>query len=127
MGKIIFFTAGEKATAGEATDIAQLVASMAANITDVAVRRGDLPAASYNYGAGVEAADFVAGTIPTPYSNAGTYPVIDPDAIPPSGVPSTSKVIKSGVKFTGPAITGSYVNGYTATIVAGAITALVAS
>jgi hypothetical protein len=127
MGKVIFFTAGETATVGEAADIAQLIAAMAANITDVAVRRGDLAAEDYSYGAGLEAADFVAGTIPAAYDDEEDFPVINPDALAPSGVPSTSKVIASGVKFTGPAITGSYVDGYTPTIVAGVVTALVAS
>lgn len=42
-------------------------------------------------------------------------------------LPTTSKLVKSGVKYTGPAITGTYVNGYTLTIVNGAITAIVAS
>ncbi|QIG68452.1 hypothetical protein EVB62_050 [Rhizobium phage RHph_TM33] len=42
-------------------------------------------------------------------------------------IPTTSKVIDSGVKVTAPAITGSYVNGYTFTIVGGVITAIVAS
>lgn len=42
-------------------------------------------------------------------------------------LPSTSVEVKSGVKFTAPAITGTYVNGYTATVVNGVITALVAS
>lgn len=40
---------------------------------------------------------------------------------------STVKVIQSTVKFTGPAVTGAYVDGYTATIVDGVITAIVAS
>lgn len=42
-------------------------------------------------------------------------------------LPGTDKILKSGVKYTAPAITGSYVNGYTFTIVAGVITAIVAS
>lgn len=40
---------------------------------------------------------------------------------------STVRVIASGVEFNCPAVTGSYVNGYTATIVNGVVTALVAS
>lgn len=35
--------------------------------------------------------------------------------------------VTSGVKITAPAITGSYVNGYTLTIVGGVVTAIVAS
>ncbi|AGC35623.1 hypothetical protein RHEph03_gp056 [Rhizobium phage RHEph03] len=42
-------------------------------------------------------------------------------------IPSTSVVVASGVKVTAPAITGSYTNGYTFTIVGGVITAIVAS
>lgn len=42
-------------------------------------------------------------------------------------IPTTSKIIKSTVKVIMPAATGSYVNGYTFTIVNGAITAAVAS
>lgn len=47
-------------------------------------------------------------------------------AITPT-VPSTQKVIVSGVKVLAPATTGAYVNGYTFTIVNGNITAVVAS
>ena len=41
--------------------------------------------------------------------------------------PGTKLLVTSGVKVLGPAITGSYVNGYTLTIVGGAVTAIVAS
>lgn len=40
---------------------------------------------------------------------------------------STILPVQSGTKVLGPAITGSYVNGYTLTIVNGAVTAIVAS
>lgn len=40
---------------------------------------------------------------------------------------STQLLVTSGVKVTGPAITGLYVNGYTLTIVGGVVTAIVAS
>lgn len=42
-------------------------------------------------------------------------------------LPTTAKIIKSGVKVTMPQASGSYVNGYTFTVVNGAITAAVAS
>lgn len=42
-------------------------------------------------------------------------------------IPATSKLVASGVKLTAPAISGAYVNGYTLTIVAGVVTAIVAS
>jgi hypothetical protein len=41
--------------------------------------------------------------------------------------PTTDAVIHSGVKVIMPVATGTYVNGYTFTVVAGAITAAVAS
>jgi hypothetical protein len=42
-------------------------------------------------------------------------------------LPSTQKIIVSGTKVTAPEITGTYVDGYTFTIVDGTITAIVAS
>ena len=41
--------------------------------------------------------------------------------------PGNKLLVTSGVKVTAPAITGSYVNGYTLTIVGGVVTAIVAS
>lgn len=41
--------------------------------------------------------------------------------------PGTKLLVTSGVKVLGPAITGSYVNGYTLTIAGGVVTAIVAS
>jgi hypothetical protein len=38
-----------------------------------------------------------------------------------------TKVVRSGVKFNGPAVTGTYVNGYTFTMSNGVITAIEAS
>jgi len=40
---------------------------------------------------------------------------------------ANQKLITTAVKFSGPAITGSYVDGYTFTIVDGVITAITAS
>ena len=45
----------------------------------------------------------------------------------PITIPGTQRLITSGVKVTAPAITGTYVNGYTLTIANGVITAIVAS
>ena len=53
--------------------------------------------------------------------------IVEANAVTRVNLPSTAKVVKSAVKYTGPAITGSYVNGYTFTIVNGQITAIVAS
>lgn len=47
-------------------------------------------------------------------------------SISPS-LPGTQRIVTSGVKVTAPAITGTYVNGYTFTIVGGVITGIVAS
>lgn len=44
-----------------------------------------------------------------------------------AALPSTQIKVSSGVKVTAPAITGTYVNGYTFTIVGGVVTAIVAS
>lgn len=45
----------------------------------------------------------------------------------PITLPGTQKLLTTAVKVTAPAITGTYVNGYTFTIVGGNITAIVAS
>lgn len=42
-------------------------------------------------------------------------------------LPSTDKIVKSTVKYLGPAPTGAWTNGYTFTIANGAITAIVLS
>ena len=42
-------------------------------------------------------------------------------------IATNQRTLTSGVKVTAPAITGTYVNGYTFTIVGGNITAIVAS
>jgi hypothetical protein len=78
--KVIYFTAGPVATVDELADIAKLNAATEQPYS-VKVFNG---AQSPLYGYGKEAADFVAGTIPTVYN---AVPVIDPDAIPdPGGV-----------------------------------------
>ena len=95
MAKVIYFTAGEKATAPELADIANLNVAAVAPY-EVVVRRGD-DVASYSYGAGIEAADYVAGTIPDAYSDTEDYPVIDPDDIPVPGVDyATQAIISNG-------------------------------
>lgn len=81
MAKIIYFLAGEAPTSGELADIAQLNAAAVAPYS-IAVRRGD-DVASYSFGAGIEAADYVAGTVPAAYSDEEDFPVFDPDNVPP--------------------------------------------
>lgn len=77
--KIIFFTAGEVATAGEKTDIDNLNALVGSPF-EVVVRNGSIPPV---YGYGVEEADYVSGTVPaTGYEGV---PVADPDNPPSAG------------------------------------------
>lgn len=80
--KVIYFTAGAIATSGELADIAKLNVAAVAPL-EVVVRRGD-GVGSQEYGAGEEAADYVAGTPPAPYDDPEDYPVADPDN-PPLG------------------------------------------
>lgn len=121
--KVIFFTAGPVATAGELEDIGKLNALTEPRY-DVKVRNGGLTG-GMNYGAGIEDADLVAGTIPTAYSDAEDYPVIDPDAPPPPTVNANQKVITSGANNTNVTLTGTAGAGKTMvlTIAAGVITA----
>lgn len=120
--KIIFFTAGPVATPGELADIEQLNALTGARY-DVKVRNGGL-SGGMNYGAGIEDTDFVAGTIPTAYSDAEDYPVIDPDAPPPPDVNANQKVVTSGQNVANVTLVGTAGSGKTMvlTIVAGVIT-----
>jgi hypothetical protein len=130
MARIGYFTAGPTPTANETTEINTLAAAG----HDVCVRdvtkygtSTDQPAAD-----GLEDFDYVrayAGTTyPTDYDDTGDYPVADP-AAPPSAVtlPGTQKLITSGVEFLSPDATGVYVNGFTPTIAAGAVTAIAKS
>ena len=118
--KILYFLAGEVATTEEKADIAALMA-----ITDkpyeVGVRN---TLQSQAYGAGIEHADMVAGTIPTAYSNAGTYPVADPDNPPPPPVAADQVVITSGAAVADVELVGTAGAGKSMvlTIVAGVVT-----
>lgn len=70
MGKIIYFTAGPTATPAEVV----AMAAISASINTLVVRNG---AVNNSYGAGPEATDLVAGTIPTEYA---AKPVFTPPA-----------------------------------------------
>lgn len=72
--KIIYFTAGPVPTGGELDDIAALNAK--SNPYEIKVRSA---IESNSYGAGIEDADFVAGTIPSAYS---AYTEFDIDSEP---------------------------------------------
>lgn len=96
---VIYFTAGPAATTDETTAINKLNALSTQAYKVTVMNSKESP----NYGYGKQAADFVAGTIPTAY-NAVT--VINPDA-PPSAdnLPSTQAVVNNAQKITG--VTGS--------------------
>lgn len=118
MTKIIYFTAGGIPTTGELAAIAKF--NLAAKPAfEVAVRRAD-GVGSQLYGAGVEAADFVAGTRPTAYTSTETYPAANPDA-PPFGdiLAPTQAMVRNGQQIV--------VAGGTATITVagGVVTAIV--
>lgn len=111
--KVLYFTAGPKASAPELAEIALLNAAAAAPF-EVGVRNG-LESSSYGYG--VEDADYVAGTIPDLYDDAETYPIFDP-AEPPIPVQSDQTVLNTGDVLTMASGKGTVV----ATIAAGVAT-----
>jgi hypothetical protein len=87
--KVIFFTAGKTATAGEIADIAKFNAAAEAQYS-VSVMNG---AANTKYGETNRLApcDFVAGTIPTIYNAKDE---IDPDAIPNQALTATQAIVE---------------------------------
>lgn len=87
--KVLFFTAGPVATAAEKTAIEKLNAIAKAPYS-VYSRNA---VGNFNYGAGKESADYVAGTVPSAYS---AVPVIDPDNPPAPTLPATETVIANG-------------------------------
>ena len=121
--KVLFFTAGVTADANELAAIAKLNA-LAVPAYEVGVRSA---ISSSNYGAGIESADYVAGTVPDAYDDAETYPVIDEDAPPaPDNLPATQAIVNNGDALE-IAVTGSYTDTVTFTVVDGVITAVVLS
>lgn len=102
--KVLFFTAGPVATSAEKTAIEKLNAIAEAPYS-VYSRNA---AGNFNYGAGKESADYVAGTIPSAYS---AVPVIDPDNPPAPTLPANQAIVTSGDTVSG--VTGT---GTTATI-----------
>ncbi len=95
--KVVYFTAGINATAGELADIAKLNAAAEPQY-EVLVANG---AANAEYGETdrIIPADFVAGTIPDVYRVDGdpledpVYPEIDPDAIPNQALTATQAIV----------------------------------
>lgn len=118
MVKVIYFTAGAIATAPELAEIAKLNAATVPAL-EVVVRRGD-GVGTQLYGAGEEAADYVAGTPPAPYDDTEDYPVADPDN-PPVGaiLGPLQAVVTDGQEIT---VTGGTA---TITVVDGEITEIV--
>lgn len=102
--KVLFFTAGPVATAAEKTAIEKLNAIAEAPYS--VYSRNAI--GNFNYGAGKESADYVAGTIPSAYS---AVPVIDPDNPPAPTLPANQAIVTSGDTVSG--VTGT---GTTATI-----------
>jgi hypothetical protein len=71
--KILYFTAGPVPTAGELADIDVLNTLILPGYS-IGVRNG---AESGSFGAGIEATDFVAGTVPTAFNARPAYGFID--------------------------------------------------
>ncbi len=119
--KVIFFTAGKTATAGEIADIAKLNAVAEAQYS-VSVMNG---AADTKYGETNRLApcDFVAGTIPTVYNAKDT---IDPDAIPNQALTATQAIVEDAQALAVP-VTGTYATTATVSVVDGVVTGIVLS
>jgi hypothetical protein len=119
--KVIFFTAGTTATAGEIADIAKLNAAAEAQY-EVIVANG---AANAKYGETdrIIPSDFVAGTIPTEYA---AIDEIDPDAIPNQALAATQAIVEDAQALTVP-VTGTYATTATVTVVDNVVTAIVLS
>ena len=73
MKKIIYFTAGYVATSTELGEIAALKELNGSGYS-IAIRNG---ADNASYGAGIEACDFVAGTVPTAFNGKTNWGSID--------------------------------------------------
>lgn len=124
--KIGFFIAGTKPTTQEAADIL-IMQNLGFN---VAVRSAlnYVPATSDEPEQFAYVMDSASGAnIPTDYADTNDFPRASKTQPPAPDVLSTQKVITSGVEFLSPAVSGSRTDGYTPTIVAGAVTALAGS
>lgn len=121
--KVIYFTVAAVPTSNE---LAQINTLRAYPEITLAVRN----LARIDTDDNPETADYVcsyAGNdFPSNYP-ADPYVRTTAAAPPAPAVLATQKVITSGVEFAGPDKTGSYVNGWTPTIAAGAVTVMAAS
>lgn len=128
--KVVYFTAGINATAGELADIAKLNAAAEPQY-EVLVANG---AANAEYGETdrIIPADFVAGTIPDVYRVDGdpledpVYPEIDPDAIPNQALTPTQAIVNDAEALTVP-VTGTYTTTATVSVANGVVTGIVLS
>ena len=128
--KVVYFTAGINATAGELADIAKLNAAAEPQY-EVLVANG---AANAEYGETdrIIPADFIAGTIPDVYRVDGdpledpVYPEIDPDAIPNQALTPTQAIVNDAEALTVP-VTGTYTTTATVSVANGVVTGIVLS
>lgn len=108
--KILYFTAGQYPTTEELADI-QKLNDAAEQPYSVNVMNA---AADVKYGPLLKDCDYVAGSVPEPYSEVAT---IDPDNLPVQGLKSTQAVVNSGQTYN---VTGGTV---TLTVADNAVTA----
>jgi hypothetical protein len=123
--KILFFTAGPKATSQENTDMG-IMADLGFR---VCARDATAYAKGNVQGGTLEEADYAmdsnsGATIPAAFSGLTVASKTTPPAPP---ILSTQKVITSGVEFAANDKTGTYVNGWTPTITAGVVSTMLAS
>lgn len=93
--KIVYFTAGQYATTAELSAIEKLNAAAEAEYS-IAVMNG-AAAADTTYGELLKDCDYVAGTVPDPYSGVAT---IDPDNLPVQGLESTQAIVNNADVFS---------------------------
>lgn len=117
MQKVIYFTAGPVATTDEKADIVALNTLAEAPYV-VSVLNGS---ADFNYGAGPQEADLVAGTIPDEYSDV---PTIDPDNPPGPVLPATDAIVSNGGTVVVKNSAGTVSKNGTATVAANAVTGI---
>lgn len=116
--KVIYFTAGEVPTSGELQDI-EKINSVAERGYIVNVSNGSVDSGL----GGIEACNYVAGSIPDEYAEV---PVFDVDAPPIPNLPETAAVVYDGdIKEI--AVTGEYTDSVQFTVVDGVISAIVLS
>lgn len=112
MTKVIYFTAGKVATAGELTAIDALKAKQ----FDVQVRNA---VDSHKFGPRDEATDYVAGTPPADYAAVTVFNN-------PGQLAATQAVVANAQQPTIP-VTGTYATKATLTVAGGVVTAIALS